>query len=163
MRTIFAAAAATLLALPVLAAKPDPGTTEFVDKAATSDMFEIASSKLAVERGNDATKAFAQQMVTDHTKTTNDIEGLINGGKVAAQLPAGMTKAQDAKLKKLEALQGPAFDKQYDADQVAAHKEAVALFKGYSKSGKNPELKAWTAQTEPALEHHLAMAQALKN
>ena len=102
-------------------------------------------------------------MVTDHTKTTNDIKGLINGGKVAAQPPAGMTKAQEAKLKKLEALQGPAFDKQYDADQVAAHKEAVALFKGYSKSGKNPELKAWTAQTEPALEHHLAMAQALKN
>ena len=31
--------------------------------------------------------------------------------------------------------------------------------KGYSKSGKNPELKAWTALTEPALEHHLAMAR----
>src|SRR4051794_36709869 len=43
--------------------KPDPGTTDFVTKAATSDMFEIASSKLAMERGNDATKAFAQQMI----------------------------------------------------------------------------------------------------
>jgi len=165
MRTILAAAAATLLAAPVLAqaTKPDPGTTEFVDKAATSDMFEIASSNLALERGNDATKAFAQQMVADHTKTTNDINALINAGKVAAQPPAGMTKAQDAKLKKLEALKGPAFDKQYGADQVAAHKEAVALFKGYSKAGKNSELKAWTAQTEPALEHHLEMAQALKD
>ena len=104
MRTIFAAAIATLLALPVLAqtAKPDPGTTEFVEKAATSDMFEIASSNLAIERGSDATKPFAQQMVTDHTKTTNDIKGLIDAGKVAAQPPAGMTKAQEAKLKKLE-------------------------------------------------------------
>ena len=164
MRTILAAAAATLVALPVLAqaTKPDPGTTQFVDKAATSDMFEIASSNLALERGNDATKAFAQQMVTDHTKTTSDIKGLIDAGKVAAEPPTGMTTAQNAKLKKLEALKGPAFDKQYGADQIAAHKEAVALFKGYSKSGKNLELKTWTAQTEPALEHHLEMARALK-
>jgi len=164
MRTVLAVIAATLVAAPVLAQtlKSDAATTEFIDKAATSDMFEIASSNLALERGSAATKAFAQQMVTDHTKTTNDIKGLIDTGKVAAQPLAGMTKAQDAKLKKLEALKGPAFDKQYAADQVAVHKEAVALFKGYSKAGKNSELKAWTAQTEPALEHHLEMAQALK-
>src|SRR4051812_31818550 len=98
-------------------------------KAATSDMFEIAASKLATERGNDATKAFAQQMIADHTKTTSEIKGLIDAGKVAAQPPSEMTKAQTAKLKKLESLNGAAFDKEYSADQVAAHKEAVALFK----------------------------------
>src|ERR1044072_2242204 len=45
-----------------------PKTEDFITEAATSDMFEIESSKLAVERSSDAaTKTFAQQMITDHT------------------------------------------------------------------------------------------------
>jgi putative membrane protein len=164
MRIFVAVAVSALLAGPAVAqsAKEDAGTTEFVDKAATSDMFEIASSKLALDRGNEATKAFAQQMVTDHTKTTSELKGLVDSGKVAAKPPAEMSKAQAAKLKKLESMKGSAFDKQYDSDQLAAHKEAVGLFKRYGMSGKNPDLKSWAAQTEPALEHHLDMAKELK-
>ena len=45
-------------------------TADFVMEAATSDMFEIASSKLAVDRADAKTKAFAQKMITDHEKTT---------------------------------------------------------------------------------------------
>jgi putative membrane protein len=46
---------------------------------------------------------------------------------------------------------------------LAAHRDTVALFKHYSQSGKNADLKAWTAETEPALEHHLQMAEGLKS
>ncbi len=44
-------------------------------------MFEIASSKLAVERGDDATKAFAQQMVPDHQKTTDELKALVSAAR----------------------------------------------------------------------------------
>lgn len=53
-----------------------PKTEDFVGEAATSDMFEIESSKLALERSDAATKAFAQQMLTDHKKTTGELKGL---------------------------------------------------------------------------------------
>ncbi|PSJ56227.1 DUF4142 domain-containing protein [Pseudaminobacter soli (ex Li et al. 2025)] len=43
-----------------------PSTQDFVTDAATSDMFEIESSELALERSDAATKAFAQQMIKDH-------------------------------------------------------------------------------------------------
>jgi putative membrane protein len=138
-----------------------PKTEDFVQEAATSDMFEIASSKLAVERGDDATKAFARQMLTDHQKTTDELKGLIASGKIKAALPAAMTSAQQGMLDKLNGLRGADFNKQYHSDQQSAHKDAVDLFKRYGDEGDNADLKAWAASTRPALEHHLQMATDL--
>jgi putative membrane protein len=138
-----------------------PKTEDFVKEAATSDMFEIASSKLALERGDAATKAFAQQMVTDHQKTTNELKGLVTSGKVAAPLPTAMTSSQQSMLDKLNGLQGADFNKQYHADQESVHEDAVDLFKRYGDKGDNAGLKAWAATTRPALEHHLQMAKDL--
>ena len=56
-----------------------PTTQDFVTEAANSDMMEIAAAKLAQEKGNADEKKFAEQMITDHTKTTNDIKG--DGGE----------------------------------------------------------------------------------
>jgi putative membrane protein len=164
MKTFVPFIAAAMLVTPAMAqsAKPDRMTNDFVTKAAQSDVYEIQSSQLATERGNDKTKAFAQDMITDHTKTTNDIKGLIQSGKLDAQPPADMSKKEASNLAKLQGANGAAFDKLYAQQQVAAHKEAVGLFKTYSKSGKNEDLKSWTAQTEPTLEHHLEMAQQLQ-
>lgn len=138
-----------------------PKTEDFVQEAATSDMFEIASSKLAVERGDDATKAFAQQMITDHQKTTDELKGLVTGGKVKAPLPTAMTSSQQSMLDKLNGLNGADFNKQYHSDQESVHEDAVDLFKRYGDGGDNADLKAWAASTRPALEHHLQMAKDL--
>lgn len=138
-----------------------PKTEDFVQEAATSDMFEIESSKLALDRGDAATKTFAQQMVTDHEKTSSELKALISAGKVKAQLPSAMTSAQQDMLDKLKGLQGDDFIKRYHSDQESAHEDAVDLFKRYGEGGDNAELKAWAASTRPALEHHLQMAKDL--
>lgn len=75
-----------------------PSTQDFVTEAATSDMFEIESSKPALERSDEATKAFAKQMVADHEKTTADLKGLVTSGKVKATLPTAMTDKQQSIL-----------------------------------------------------------------
>jgi putative membrane protein len=173
MKKIIIASIAVSLAGPVMAQSAAektgvnsligvaPKTADFVKEAATSDMFEIESSKLALERGDAATKTFAQQMVTDHEKTSSELKALISGGKVKAQLPAAMTSAQQNMLDKLKGLQGSDFIKQYHSDQESAHEDAVDLFKRYGEGGDNAELKAWAASTRPALEHHLQMAEEL--
>ncbi|MBY5461588.1 DUF4142 domain-containing protein [Rhizobium leguminosarum] len=173
MKKIIIASIAVSLAGPVMAQSAAektgvnsligvaPKTADFVQEAATSDMFEIESSKLALERGDAATKAFAQQMVTDHEKTSSELKALISGGKVQAQLPAAMTSAQQDMLDKLKGLKGDDFIKQYHSDQESAHEDAVDLFKRYGEGGDNAELKAWAASTRPALEHHLQMAEEL--
>ncbi|ACS60378.1 MULTISPECIES: DUF4142 domain-containing protein [Rhizobium] len=173
MKKIIIASLAISLAGPVLAQSAAeksgvnsligvaPKTEDFVQEAATSDMFEIESSRLALDRGDAATKTFAQQMVTDHEKTSSELKALISAGKVKAQLPSAMTSAQQDMLDKLKGLQGDDFMKQYHSDQESAHEDAVDLFKRYGEGGDNAELKAWAASTRPALEHHLQMAEDL--
>ncbi|GAA3108467.1 DUF4142 domain-containing protein [Rhizobium viscosum] len=138
-----------------------PKTQDFVAEAATSDMFEIESSKLAIARSDAPTKAFAEQMVKDHQKTTQELKALVSGGKVEAKIPQTMTSGQQSMLDKLKSLQGEDFTKQYHSDQENAHEDAVDLFKRYGDEGDNADLKAWAAKTRPALEEHLQMAKDL--
>jgi putative membrane protein len=139
-----------------------PSTQDFITQAAISDMFEVQSSQLAKTNGaDDKSKAFADKMVKDHTETTNELKGLVSGGKVKAELPTALDKTHQSKLDKLKGLKGADFDKQYDSDQLAGHKDAVSLFDRYSKGGDNADLKAFAAKTLPHLEEHLKMAQDL--
>jgi putative membrane protein len=138
-----------------------PTTADFVKEVATSDMFEIESSKLAEQKGNAQEKTFAQQMITDHTKTTTELKGLVNGGKVQATLPTALASSQQSKLDKLKGASGKDFSSDYNSYQVSAHKDAVSLFERYAKGGDNAELKDWAGKTLPTLQHHLEMAQEL--
>jgi putative membrane protein len=171
MKAFVFASLAVLVASPVLAQSAAeksgvnsvmgvaPKTEDFITEAASSDMFEVESSKLAVERSQDAaTKSFAQQMITDHTKTSEELKAMVAGGKVKATLPTAMSSAQQTMLDDLKKVQGDDFTKLYHSDQEDVHEDAVDLFKRYGDEGENAELKAWAAKTRPALEHHLQMA-----
>jgi len=158
--SVFAQSAAEKSGVNSLAGIP-PKTEDFVTEAASSDMFEIESSKLAAERSDDATKAFAQQMIQDHQKTTTELKQLVDGGKVKATVPTAMIPDHKEMLDKLKGLQGEEFTEQYRSDQVDAHEDAVDLFKRYGEEGDNTDLKSWAAKTAPALEHHLQMARDL--
>lgn len=138
-----------------------PTTPDFIKEVAISDMFEIESSKLAQQKGNAAEKAFASQMVTDHTKTSTELKSLVTGGKVKADLPTALDSSHQSKLDKLKGESGKDFSSDFDSMQVTAHKDAVSLFERYAKGGDNPELKPWAAKTLPTLKHHLEMAQNL--
>ena len=138
-----------------------PTTADFVKEVAVSDMFEIASSKLAEQKGNAQEKSFAQQMVTDHTKTSGELKGLVGNGKVQATVPAALDSSHQSKLDKLKGETGKDFSSDFNSMQVSAHKDAVSLFERYAKGGDNAKLKSWAVTTLPHLQHHLDMAQAL--
>ncbi|GJE56950.1 DUF4142 domain-containing protein [Methylobacterium thuringiense] len=173
MRSVSLAALAFLIAAPAFAETvPEktgvnsllgvaPTTQDFVTQAAISDMFEIQSSKLAEERADDATKAFAKQMITDHEKVSTELKGLVKDGKIKADIPTEMDSAHASKIAKLKGLKGEDFTKQYHSDQETGHKNAVDLFKRYAEGGENADLKAWAAKTKPALDGHLKMADEL--
>ena len=137
-----------------------PSTADFVTQAAVSDMFEIQSSKLAVERTEGATKDFANQMVTDHTKTSNELKAAV-ANDPKTPIPAALDSSHQSKLDKLKSLNGADFGKEYRSMQVEAHEDAVSLFQRYAKGGDSESLKSWAAKTLPALQHHLDMAQSL--
>ena len=138
-----------------------PTTQDFVKEVANSDMFELQSSRLAESQGDDKTKTFAKKMIKDHEATSQELKAMLKGGKVKADLPSDLDSTHRSKLDKLKELKGADFDKQYDSDQVTAHKNAVDLFKRYADGGENADLKAWAAKTLPHLQEHLKLAEDL--
>jgi putative membrane protein len=139
-----------------------PSTADFVKEAATSDMLEIEAAKIAEQKGNAEEKRFAAQMITDHTKTSSELKGLVTSGE-GMQIPSGLDSSAQSKLAKLRDTKPDSFASEYDPMQVSAHKDAVSLFERYANGGDNPKLKDWAGKTLPALRHHLEMAQALNN
>jgi len=138
-----------------------PTTADFVKEAAQGDMFEIQSSELAAQRSDDATKAFANQMIADHQKTSDQLKATVQSGTVKAAIPAAMDSSHQKMMEELKSLSGADFTKKYHDDQVSAHKDAVSLFQRYAKGGENSALKQWAGETLPNLQHHLEMAQNL--
>jgi putative membrane protein len=150
-------------------AQSQPATTgvlsaqEFVNKVAISDMFEIQSSQMALAKQADAdTKPFAEKMIQDHQKTTSELKAVVEGSMVKLTLPASLDSEHQKMLDELNAKSGKDFDTSYDQIQAKAHRDAVALFEAYAKSGEDSELKAWAGKTLPSLKAHLTMAENLK-
>ena len=126
-----------------------------------SDLTEIAAAKIALEKGNAAEKSFANQMVTDHTKTCSGLKALVTDDAAKAEIPAALDSSSQKKVDKLRAAKPEDFASEYDPMQVSAHEDAVSRFERYAKGGDNPKIKDWAGKTLPHLQHHLEMAQVL--
>ncbi|ACB83287.1 MULTISPECIES: DUF4142 domain-containing protein [Methylorubrum] len=138
-----------------------PSSQDFVTQAVISDMFENQSSKLALEKSDEKTKAFAQKMIDDHKKTSDELKSVVQTGDMKLTLPTELDSSHQSKLDKLKSLSGEDFTKQYHDDQVTAHKNATDLYKRYAEGGDNAALKAFAIKTKPHLDEHLKMAQDL--
>jgi putative membrane protein len=162
-RSILAAGCGLFTSIFFVGAAQAQSAQDFVNKVAISDMFEIQSSRLALAKQPDKdTKPFAEKMIRDHQKTSNELKALVKGGKVKAELPTSLDSEHQKMLDELKAKSGKEFDSNYDQIQVKAHEDAVALFDAYAQGGDNPELKRWAAKTLPHLKEHLTMAEKLK-
>jgi putative membrane protein len=133
----------------------------FLKDAAHAGAAEIEASKLAQTKAKSAdVKAFADSMVTDHTKVADELKALAATKNV--KLPEGPSIKQKAELKLIDAGDNDKFDERYAKHfGVKAHKDTIKLFEDASRDAKDPEVKAWATKTLPGLKHHLEMAQAL--
>jgi putative membrane protein len=170
-RIAIAATLAASLILPVAAQQTPapqptvamPTTAEgFRRMAMMSDAFEIQSSRLALEKSrNGIVRRFAQDMVRDHSMTSQALMGGAPAPATTAST-AGLDPRHAAMLQQLAAApQGRAFDRLYGTMQRQAHSEAVALFTAYAQQGTDPNLRAFAQQTLHHLQRHIARARNL--
>jgi len=134
---------------------------EFVNAAASSDLMEIEAGRMALERTqSDAVHNFAQQMVDDHTKTSQQLVSIARDGGLTEAIQ--LSPAHSGDLDKLRGMNGRDFDREYTAQAgVAAHQQAVALFERAARDASNSQLKMFAEQTLPHLREHLKQSQAL--
>jgi putative membrane protein len=167
--TLIACLMASALALPALAQTGSTmssgtaavGDATFVKKAAISDMYEIQASQLAQTKAASAdVKNFAGKMITDHTKTSDQLKSIVSS-KSGLTLPKALDAQHKALLAKLKAASAATFDSTYAHQQLDAHQQAVMLFTSESQNGKDADLKKFATDTLPALQQHLSMAQQL--
>lgn len=138
-----------------------PSDKDFMMKAAMAGMEEVQLGQVAMQQGSsDGVKQFGQQMVTDHTAANEKLMQVASTKGVT--LPTAPDAAAQARMTKLRALTGPAFDKQYIKEAgLSDHEKAVKLFQKESTSGKDPDVRGFASATLPTIQTHLSMARTL--
>lgn len=146
--TVYAALAALCLApLPAMAQSAKPSDAQIAHIAYTAGVIDIDAAKQALKKSkNKEVRAFAENMVKDHSAVNKQALALVKKLKVTPQdNPTSQALSKQAKAKRAELakLSGKAFDKAYVDNEVAYHKTVDnALETQLIPSASNPELKS---------------------
>lgn len=144
------------------AAAPASAGQAFADTAASSDMFEIESSRLAAANASSAkVKTFAEQMIKAHTDSTAKLKSVAGSASPAITPVPKLTAMQQQTLNDLKGKTGAAFDTAYSKAQAYGHQMTLDALKTYSANGDVPSLKAFATEMVPIVTAHLNMAKAL--
>ena len=142
-------------------AKLSAGDEKILKDMAMANMAEVEGGKLAQSKSQSSeVKAFAQQMIDDHTANLNEVKALAQARGVT--LPTDPDAKHKAMAAKLEKMSGDAFDKAYMKQAgVQDHKTVHAKLVAASKKAKDPEVKALVDKTEPVVAQHLKSAEQM--
>ncbi len=133
----------------------------YIEMAQSSDMFEIESSRLALQRSRDpAVRSFAQMMINDHTRLSGEMMNMARSMRLPMP-PMQMMPRHAEMMERLSAASPAEFDMMYRREQLMAHEEALMLHRTYAERGDYPPLRALAARAVPAVEMHLAEVQRL--
>jgi putative membrane protein len=139
------------------AAAPAPLTSDqqFVDRAALGTASEVELGQLARTRAaSPAVRTFANRIIADHRQAHAQLSAL---GRRIGLLPASSPPPRSQLASQL----GADFDRQFIADQVQNHQEAIALFEAEARAGQDPRLRRYASETLPMLHRNLQQARAI--
>jgi putative membrane protein len=145
-------------------AESSAAVKDFVDKAGTSGLAEVEMGELGAQKAKSGqVKAFAKQMVADHTKANQELLTAIKGKGV--QVPSSRTAMHKGTVEKFQQqAAGKDFDRDYMEQMVEDHKANVELFETAADDEKlDIELRGYAKRTLPMLRDHLQQAQTIKS
>jgi putative membrane protein len=169
LSVILALAAGPLLLIPTARTFAQGVTdAQIASIVVTANTVDIDAGKLAKSKATNAeVKAFANQMITDHTGVNKQATELVTKLGVKPEdnsTSQGLKAGGDKNLTDLKALKGAAFDKAYIDHEVAYHQAVLdAVDKTLIPGAKNEELKALLVKVRPAFEAHLAHARQIQS
>ena len=133
----------------------------FVEQAAAENAAEVKLGKLAKDKAsNDDVKDFAERMIEDHQKATEQLKRAVPQQLVASQeLKPKHQKTYD----QLSKLSGEEFDREYIKHMVKDHEKAVKLFRKQANQSSDRELSQFASATLPKLEDHLQEAKQIQS
>ncbi len=131
-------------------------SADFANTVAGSGKFEIDSAAIAAKSASSADlKSLAAMISADHTKAGQELTTAANASTPSFRPMTSLTAKQKSDLTALEGATGAAFDSLYVTQQIAAHREAIAILTAYAAGGASPQLKDFATKTLPAVQAHL--------
>lgn len=175
MKAVMLAAGAALLVSGCMSTAPNDmgmarssmamptNAMSYMQMAHSADMFEIESSRMALQMSRNASvRTFAQMMINDHTRMMNEMMGMAGTMNMNMNMSAmPMMPHHTAMLQRLRTASSSNFDMMYKREQVMGHQEAHMLHRTYAARGDNPALRAMAARAVPMIAAHLLSAQRL--
>lgn len=129
---------------------------------------EIAGAMLAREKATSPrVRAFAEQMITDHTRLQGADRALASESKFissdSADVTREMRRSDQAAMVRLQAMpRGPGFDAAYIRGEIGDHKQALALFNAAKPQASAGRLGDLITMAIPVLQQHLNEAMAIQ-
>lgn len=153
-------------ALGPLAHAQAPTDPQIVGIVQTANRIDIEMARLALKKTTDPQlKDFANEMISDHTaleKSVNDLATKL-GVKEETSPTAQQLKQQALQeRRKLNALKGKAFDREYASHEVTYHQAVIdAATKTLIPDAQNAQLRSALQGAAPVLQGHMQHAQQL--
>jgi putative membrane protein len=132
----------------------------FVTTAAEANLAEIETAKIVENKSTDpAIKDFANRMVTDHTRASQNLATLAETTRT--KLPPEPSAAERNHKDELQKLSGTKLNETYINDELQGHKQVISKFEQEIEHSRDPSVKNYAEQTLPTLQDHIRIAEDL--
>jgi putative membrane protein len=167
LHNTFAAGLFAIASTAAFAQSATPNDAQIAGIVVVANTVDIDAGKLAEKTSrNKEVKAFARQMVVDHTGVNKQASTLVKKLKVTPEdsdTSKSLKEGGDANIAKLKGLKGKEFDKAYVDNEVTYHQAVLdALDKTLIPSARNDELKNTLVKVRPAFVAHLEHAKHIQ-
>ena len=133
----------------------------YVMMAGASDLFEIQSSQIAVQRATrPEVRQYAQMLIQHHMMTTQQVMAAARASGLNPP-PPRLLPMQQRMLAELQRASASNFDMVYFRQQVPAHEMALALHSNYAQRGDRPPLRTVAGTAVPIVTQHLQQARTM--
>jgi putative membrane protein len=158
--------AAAIIMISGVATAAGVNDAQIAHIAYTAGVIDIDAAKLALEKSKNAeVRAFAENMVSDHTAVNDQALALVKKLNVTPEdndTSKALAKAAADKKTELATLDAAAFDAAYVANEVAYHKTVNGALEGtLIPAAQNAELKELLSTGLKIFQGHLEHAEHL--
>jgi putative membrane protein len=143
------------------AAGANEADQKFIEEAVRGNLGEIeAGREVLVRTRNEDVKEFGEMLVTDHTKALEQAQEIAKA--LGVMPPTEPSEKAKESMEKLEDLTGAAFEREFLAQMVQAHRETIDKYEAHAEEGDDERVAEFIEATLPVVKHHLETAQELQ-
>lgn len=129
---------------------------------------EKKTAKMAAKKSmNQSVQQYAQQVMTDHNNAEKQLNDIRSKNRIKVETPAvrrDMRQENTAAMRRINKMDGPAFDQAFLDQQINQHQQALQLIDSrLMRTADNIDLRNYITNLRTIIDSHLQTAQQLRS